>query len=198
MTIHPKCDVWIEILLCRNAALNTCVSCPLDGTRNNAECIALIQAHLDGHPQLKDNMKFAGLYGRAPRGQKRTHTSTSDENVAPTTGEQPERPAVHHQLNDLDCSIMGTSLPASSSFPTATPQYYTSTPSMSQPITNGHPGTSHTVFPHGHEHHPFTPSPQHNLHIPGTHYHSTLHPYSYADHHPAPQWLVEHLPYNLH
>ncbi|KAG1827858.1 hypothetical protein DFJ58DRAFT_879711, partial [Suillus subalutaceus] len=68
------------------------------------ECIALIQAHLDGHPQLKDNMKFAGLYGRAPRGQKRTHahTSTNDENVAPAsaTVAQPEHPAVHRQLNE--------------------------------------------------------------------------------------------------
>ncbi|KAG1863215.1 hypothetical protein DFJ58DRAFT_220664, partial [Suillus subalutaceus] len=117
------------------------------GPGYNAERIALIQEHLDGHPQLKDNMKFAGLYGRAPRGQKRTHThtSTTDENVAPAsaTVEQPEHPAVRRRLN---------------------------------------------------EHHPFTPSSQHNLHIPGTHYH-TLHPYSYADHQPAPPQQL-HLPYN--
>ncbi|KAG2050500.1 hypothetical protein BDR06DRAFT_1011159 [Suillus hirtellus] len=74
------------------------LSISLDGARNNAECIAVIQAHLDGHPQLKDDMKFAGLYGWAPHGQKRMHmhTSATDENVAlaSATVKQPEHPAV--------------------------------------------------------------------------------------------------------
>ncbi|KAG2074071.1 hypothetical protein BDR04DRAFT_1229594 [Suillus decipiens] len=36
----------------------------LSGSRNNPERISLIQAQLDGRPQLKDDPKFTGLYGR--------------------------------------------------------------------------------------------------------------------------------------
>ncbi|KAG2078607.1 hypothetical protein BDR04DRAFT_1087062, partial [Suillus decipiens] len=54
----------------------------LDGARNNPERISLIQAQLDGLPQLKDDPKFTGLYGRLPGGQKHTHASMVDENAA--------------------------------------------------------------------------------------------------------------------
>ncbi|KAG2079261.1 hypothetical protein BDR04DRAFT_1086466 [Suillus decipiens] len=50
----------------------------LDGARNNPERVSLMQAQLDGRPQLKDDPKFTGLYGRLPRGQKRTHASLVD------------------------------------------------------------------------------------------------------------------------
>ncbi|KAG2064371.1 hypothetical protein BDR04DRAFT_1110212, partial [Suillus decipiens] len=54
----------------------------LDGARNNFERVSLIQAQFDGRPQLKDDPKFTGLYGRLPRGEKRTHASMVDENAA--------------------------------------------------------------------------------------------------------------------
>ncbi|KAG2073941.1 hypothetical protein BDR04DRAFT_1094161 [Suillus decipiens] len=54
----------------------------LDGTQNNPEHVSLIQAQLNGRPQLKDDPKFTCLYGHLPRGQKHTHTSMVDENAA--------------------------------------------------------------------------------------------------------------------
>ncbi|KAG2062823.1 hypothetical protein BDR04DRAFT_1111987 [Suillus decipiens] len=54
----------------------------LNGAQNNPECVSLIQAQLNGHPQLKDDPKFTGLYGRLPCGQKCTHASMVDKNAA--------------------------------------------------------------------------------------------------------------------
>ncbi|KAG2072886.1 hypothetical protein BDR04DRAFT_1096143 [Suillus decipiens] len=41
-----------------------------------------LDAQLDGCPQLKDDLKFTGLYGRLPHEQKCTHASLVDENAA--------------------------------------------------------------------------------------------------------------------
>jgi hypothetical protein len=66
--------------------------------------VALIQTHLDGHPQLKDDPKFAGLYSRVTRGQKRMHTTcTMDKNTAPA--DSLERSALRHRLNDSESSM---------------------------------------------------------------------------------------------
>jgi len=117
----------------------------LDSARNNPERVALIQTHLDGHPQLKDDLKFAGLYNRIARGQKRAHTtSTMDENTAPA--DSLERSAVRRRLNDSESSA---GRPASS---------------FTTPIPN-------EGVPRGYQHQPFTP--RNNLHsMPGTHYHT--------------------------
>ncbi|KAJ8596282.1 hypothetical protein M405DRAFT_805695, partial [Rhizopogon salebrosus TDB-379] len=54
---------------------------------------------LDGHSQLKDDPRFAGLYSRVTRGQKRMHkTCTMDENTAPA--DSLERSAVRRRRLD--------------------------------------------------------------------------------------------------
>ncbi|KAG2076749.1 hypothetical protein BDR04DRAFT_1088957, partial [Suillus decipiens] len=73
----------------------------LNGARNNPERIFLIQAQLDGRPQLKDDPKFTSLYGRLPGGQKRTHASIVDENTALGPAELLLRPAIRRRLNHL-------------------------------------------------------------------------------------------------
>jgi hypothetical protein len=138
----------------------------------------LIQAQLDSCPQLKDDPKFTGLYGRLHHGQKRMHASMIDENIAPAASEslQIEHPAIRRQLNDRS-----TGLPVSSS---STTPHYVPALSMSDPPLAVHSGiqVAHTLLPHGHLHHPF--SPQHNLHhAPSTtHYHTVPH-YSLHNYH---------------
>ncbi|KAG2064929.1 hypothetical protein BDR04DRAFT_1109372, partial [Suillus decipiens] len=57
-------------------------------SKSKADLLELAQAldisldGLDGRPQLKDDPKFTGLYGRLPGEQKRTHASMVDENAA--------------------------------------------------------------------------------------------------------------------
>ncbi|KAJ8593533.1 hypothetical protein M405DRAFT_922894 [Rhizopogon salebrosus TDB-379] len=121
--------------------LSQALGTSLDSARNNPERVALIQTHLDGHPQLKDDPKFAGLYSRVTRGQKRTHTTcTMDENTAPA--DSLERSAVRRRLNDSESS---TGWPAS---PFATPIPNERVPSR------------------GYQHQPFTPKDN----LPGAHY----------------------------
>lgn len=66
----------------------------LNGAQNNPKHVFLIKAQLNGHPQLKDDPKFTGLYGCLPYGQKHTYTSMINENAAPAESLQIEPPAI--------------------------------------------------------------------------------------------------------
>ncbi|KIK75525.1 hypothetical protein PAXRUDRAFT_785687 [Paxillus rubicundulus Ve08.2h10] len=95
----------------------------MENAPNNTERVSRLQSHLDSNISLKDDPKFTGLYGRPPRGQKRTlpmNPLDVDENVLP------EPPSSRRRLNNM----APTSLHSSSH-----PDHTISTPFHAPPPT---------------------------------------------------------------